>query len=295
MNIDFELYRVFYTVADVGNITKAAEKLMISQPAVSKSIKSLEEQLGGVLFIRTKRGVILTEEGKEFYKYIKQAIEQINNAENKFTNLVNLETGTIRIGAGTTLTRQVLLPYLELFHKKYPKIKIEISTSVSSELINKLQRGELDLVLLNLPYKANNEIEIKELKDLHDVFIVGASYKHLINKKLLLKDLKNYPLISLARGSTTRNYFEEYLRENNAILEPEMNLTSFTLVIDFVKIGLGIGYSTKEFIEESLAKKDVYILDVSPKIPSRKVGIAHSKKNLPSFCTRKLIDIILKK
>lgn len=268
---------------------------MISQPAVSKSIKSLEEQLGGVLFIRTKRGVILTEEGKEFYKYIKQAIEQINNAENKFTNLVNLETGTIRIGAGTTLTRQVLLPYLELFHKKYPKIKIEISTSVSSELINKLQRGELDLVLLNLPYKANNEIEIKELKDLHDVFIVGASYKHLINKKLLLKDLKNYPLISLVRGSTTRNYFEEYLRENNAILEPEMNLTSFTLVIDFVKIGLGIGYSTKEFIEESLAKKDVYILDVSPKIPSRKVGIAYSKKNLPSFCTRKLIDIILKK
>lgn len=105
---------------------------MISQPAVTKSIKSLEEQLGGVLFIRTKRGVILTEEGKEFYKYIKQAIEQINNAENKFTNLVNLETGTIRIGAGTTLTRQVLLPYLEVFHKKYPKIKIEISTSVSS-------------------------------------------------------------------------------------------------------------------------------------------------------------------
>jgi len=95
MNIDFELYRIFYVVATVGNITKAAQELMISQPAVSKAIKHLEEQLGGVLFTRTKRGVILTEEGLEFYKHIKLAMEHIVNAENKFSNLMNLETGTI--------------------------------------------------------------------------------------------------------------------------------------------------------------------------------------------------------
>ena len=105
MNIDFELYRVFYVVANNRNITKASEELNISQPAISKSIKNLEEQLGGQLFIRTKRGVVLTEEGREFYNYIKQAIEYINNAENKFIDLVNLETGCIKIGISSTLTK----------------------------------------------------------------------------------------------------------------------------------------------------------------------------------------------
>ena len=105
MNINFELYRIFYVVANHSNITKASEELNISQPAISKSIKNLEDQLGGNLFIRTKRGVILTEEGKEFYNYIKQAMEYINNAEKKFTNLINLETGCIKIGINTTLTK----------------------------------------------------------------------------------------------------------------------------------------------------------------------------------------------
>lgn len=295
MNIDFELYRIFYSVATIGNITKAAEELMISQPAVSKSIKKLEEQLGGVLFVRTKRGVVLTEEGGEFYKYIKEAIEQINNAENRFTDLINLDVGTIRIGAGTTLTKQILLPYLETFHKKYPKIKIQIFTNISSELINKLQSGKLDLVLLNLPFSTNNEIEIKVLKELHDAFIVGNSYKHLVGRKINLTELKKYPFVSLSKGSVTRNFFDNYLRNNNIILDPEMNLTSFTLVTDFVRIGFGIGYSTKEFIEEHIKNKELYVLDIVPKIPSRKVGIAYSKKILPSFCTKKFLDMIFGK
>ena len=145
MNINFELYRVFYAVANTGNITKAVEQLMISQPAISKSIKHLEEQLGGQLFIRTKRGVILTDEGREFYYYIKQAMEYIYNAENKFTDLINLNTGTIKIGISTTLTKQFLIPYLEEFHKKYPKIDIQIVTNVSSELIPKLNSNHIKM------------------------------------------------------------------------------------------------------------------------------------------------------
>ena len=139
MNIDFELYRIFYVVAKNGNITRASEELLISQPAISKSIKNLEEQLGGQLFVRSKRGVVLTEEGKAFYNYIKQAIEYISSAENKFSELINLETGCIRIGIGSTLTREFLLPYLEEFHKLYPKIDIEIVTNMSSELFPKLR------------------------------------------------------------------------------------------------------------------------------------------------------------
>ena len=113
MNIDFELYRIFYVVANNLNITKAASELNISQPAISKSIKSLEEQLGGQLFLRTTKGVVLTKEGENFYKYIKQAIEFISSAENNFTDAINLETGTIKIGISTTLTKEILILYLK--------------------------------------------------------------------------------------------------------------------------------------------------------------------------------------
>lgn len=153
MNIDFELYRVFNEVANAGNITAAADKLHISQPAVSKSIKSLENQLGGSLFVRTKRGVNLTEEGKELHSYIKLAIEHIRNAENKFTDMVSLNTGLIRIGISRTLVKEYLLPYLEDFHKLYPNIKIEIVTNKASELIPKLRDGLIDLIIANLPIK----------------------------------------------------------------------------------------------------------------------------------------------
>lgn len=295
MNIDFELYRVFYTVATIGNITKASQELMISQPAVSKSIKKLEEQLGGVLFTRTKRGVVLTEEGREFYKYIKQAVEQINNAESKFSDLINLEIGTIRIGISTTLTRQYLLPYFERFHKEYPRINIQILTNVSSELFNKLQMGLLDIVIVNLPYACNSEIEIKELQEVHDVFIVGNNYKKLVGKKMKLGELANYPLVLQAKGSISRSFLDKFLADNKVTLEPEMNLASFTLVCDFTKIGFGIGYSTKEYIHDALENEELYVLNVEPKIPSRKIGLAYSKKNLPSFCTRKLISIITDK
>ena len=124
MNIDFELYRIFYEVANYGNITKASMHLNISQPAISKSIKNLENQLGGSLFIRTKNG------------------------ENKFTDLINLKTGCIKIGTSTTIAKEFLLPYLEIFHEKYPSIDIKIITGISNELISKLKYGLIDILFL---------------------------------------------------------------------------------------------------------------------------------------------------
>lgn len=294
MNVNFEYYRIFYVVAKTGNITKAANELMISQPAISKSIKNLEQQLGGTLFVRTKRGVVLTEEGKEFYRYIEQAIEFINNAENKFSDLMHLETGTIRIGISTTLTKNFLMPYLEKFHKLYPKIKVQILTSFSLELIEKLKNGLLDLLVLNLPHSSSGDIEIKEVKEVQDCFIVGDAYKNLTKQKLSLDEITNYPLILQSKGSATRNFLDAFCLKNNIILQPDMNLTSYSLVVEFTKIGFGIGYATRDYIKEELNSGKVFELNVFPAIPSRSIGIAYSKKNLPNYCTKKFIDIVLK-
>lgn len=295
MNIDFELYRIFYVVANNKNITKAAEELMISQPAISKLIKNLEEQLGGKLFVRTKRGVILTEEGKEFYNYIKQAMEYISSAENKFTELINLETGCIKIGISTTLTKEFLLPYLEKFHELYPKINIQIITNLSSELIPKLKNGLIDIIILNLDNKKyDNDIEIIKCKKVIDCFVVNNNYKELLNKELSLKELNNYPLILQAKGGNTRNFLDEFTNNLGINLKPNMELASYSLVVEFAKIGLGIGYVTKDYITKELKNKELNIINLKEKIPSRYVGIALSKNHLPNFSTKKLIEIITK-
>ena len=295
MNIDFELYRIFYVVANNGNITKASEELNISQPAISKSIKKLEEQLGGQLFVRTKRGVILTEEGKEFYNYIKQAIEYINNAENKFTDLINLETGCIKIGISTTLTKEFLLPYLEKFHTLYPKIDIKIITNLTSDLITKLKSGLIDIVILNLNDKNySNDIDIIKCMKINDCFVVNSKYKNLINKEVSLKEINNYPLILQSKGSNTREFLDNIAKEKGIIFNPNIEIASYSLVVEFAKIGLGIGYVTKEYIKDELNNKKLFELKTKEKIPSRYIGIALSKNHLPNFGTKKLIEIIRK-
>lgn len=293
MNINFELYRIFYAVAKVSNISKAANDLHISQPAISKAIKKLENQLGGQLFTRTKRGVILTEEGQEFYNYISQAIESINNAENRFTDLINLEVGTIRIGISTTLTKEFLMPYLEIFHDLYPKINIQIYTNITSELLYKLTNGSIDLVILNLPYKHSNDIEITAIKTIQDCFIVGKKYQNIINKELELSELNNYPLILQVRGSSTRNFIDDFCLKNKVILNASVNLSSYSLVVEFTKAGFGIGYATKEYIKKELKNKQLFELNIKPKIPKKSIGLAYSKKTMPNFSTKKLIEIIL--
>ena len=295
MNIDFELYRIFYVVANHCNITKASEELCISQPAISRAIKNLEDQLGGQLFVRTKRGVVLTEEGKEFYNYIKQAIEYINNAENKFTDLINLETGCIKIGISTTLTKEFLLPYLEKFHSLYPKIDIQIITYLTSDLMPKLRNGLIDIVILNLNNKDyGSDIEVIKCREINDCFVVSNKYKELINKEISLKDLNNYPLILQAKGSNTREFLDNVARENGITLKPNIELASYSLVVEFSKIGLGIGYVTKEYIKEAIKNKELYELKLKEKIPSRYIGIALSKNHIPNFSTKKLIEIITK-
>lgn len=295
MNVNFELYRIFYEVAKEKNITKAAEKLLISQPAVSKSIKNLETQLGGKLFIRTKKGVVLTEEGNVFYNYIKHAIEYINNAESKFTDLVSLESGTIKIGVNTTLTKEFLIPYLQEFHDLHPKINIQIHTGLTTTLVNKLKNGLIDIVVLNLPFNKEKEVKIIPCQKVHDVFVVGQRYKNLANKMIDLKDLNNYPLILQHEVSNTRKFLNNFCKTQNVTLKPSITLASYSLVSEFTKIGLGIGYATKEYINDKINNKELYILNVNPKIPSRSIGIAYSKSNAPSFSTKELIRIILGK
>ena len=287
MNINLELYKVFLSVAKNENITKAANELMISQPGVSKSIKNLEEQLNCSLFVRTKSGVYLTEEGKLFYSKLSDAMELIDNAEKSLMEMINMEYGYINIGISNTLTRNFLLEYLEEFHKLYPKIKIKIYTNPTSELLLKARNGIIDFIILNLPYDIPNDFNTKKLKTIQDCFVANSNYYYLKNKVIPLNELNNYPLILMSKGSNTRYFLDEFCLSNNINLVPEMELASYSLVTHFTKIGLGIGLVTKDFIKEELKKGDLFELNTVPKLNKRYIGITYPKNKALS-CSMKI-------
>ena len=162
MNVDLQLYKVFYTVARKKSITGAAEELFISQPAVSQAIKQLESLAGSQLFIRSPRGVLLTDEGKLLFSYIEKAMELINVAEEKFEEIRDLEKGTLSIGASDTLCKHFLLPYLKEFHKLYPKINLQIANRTSKETLELLRYGKVDIGFVNLPVDIKGDMVIKK-------------------------------------------------------------------------------------------------------------------------------------
>lgn len=170
MDINFEYYKTFYYVTIYGSISKAANFLHISQPAITKSIQKLEQELDMTLLYRTPKGVCLTENGKIFFEFIKNGVESFMNGEHKLTALNHLETGLLRIGASTTITKYFLLPYIESFHKTYPKIDISITNHLTNTLLSLLKKGSLDFLLVNLPMKSDDSLNVIPCAKLHDCF-----------------------------------------------------------------------------------------------------------------------------
>ena len=228
MNIDLELYKVFYTVAKHNHMTRASEELHISQPAISQSIKKLEEQLGGPLFLRSNKGMELTEEGKMFYEYVKGALELIKNAENDFTSYKDLSKGEIKIGCSTTLTKLLLLDVIKKFHEDYPKITFKIENDLTSNLINDLKLGKLDFVIFNESGVKEKNINLEKIGEMKQGFIYNPNY--FTDDIEILNDLNKYPLILQKEESNSRKLLEKITSQNNVELIPKMEVVRQELV-----------------------------------------------------------------
>lgn len=293
--MNLESYYIFYVVAKEKSITKAAANLYISQPAVTFQIKKLEQELGLPLFIRTKKGTILTKEGETFFKYVKTAIESLENGLSTLTNLKELDSGIIRIGASTTVSKYVLMPSLAKFHETYPNIEIKIENNLTENLLTDLRNGNLDLLLLNMPMEKHQDIKITKVMDVEDIFVGNKKYYELTKGHVNLKDLNNYPLLFQKSPSNTREYLNNYLKNNHINLIPKMEVVSYNLIMEFVKNGFGISYATKEFIKDELERKELYEIKVTPKVPKRYIGIITLNNTIPNYSVRKLLEMMLEK
>jgi len=292
--MNFELYKVFYNVVLEGQFSAAAKKLFISQPAVSQSIKQLEGKLGGKVFFRTPKGIKLTSEGEVLFEYIEKAYGFIMAGESKFKEMQNLECGEIVIGASDTLCAHYLLPYLEEFHKEYPHIKIKVTNRTTYEILDLLKSGSVDLGILNLPIEEDKHLNIIETLTLEDCFICGGKYYQEFTEKISLEQLNRYPLVLLEKESNTRHFINKLFNDKNILIEPEIELGSFDLLVKFAKIGLGISFVTKNFIHNELEKQEVYEIHLKEEIPKRKVGVVTLKGAYLSPSAKRFLNFLLK-
>lgn len=288
-------YRIFNAVAEAGNISKAARELYISQPAISKAVSKLEQSLSVKLFTRNSRGVKLTEEGALLYEYTCSAFESLRQGEESIRKINSLGIGHIKIGVSTTLCKYLLLPYLHDFIQEHPHIKITIECRSTFETLALLEEGKLDIGLIGKPSQTKS-IDFFPLRSIQDTFVASPHYLEnlttrepgILKKKHEIFSRAN--LMLLDEKNITRVYIEDYFSKNNIHTGQVLEVSNMDLLIDFAKIGLGIGCVIREFVGDELEKGVLTELPPIHPIAKRKVGFAYNKTALQNESVKRFIQ-----
>ena len=292
MDINLEYYRVFYHVSRLKSITLAADELCISQPAVSQAVKQLEKSLNCQLFVRTPKGVHLTEEGQVLYAYVGRGLNTIMDGERMLKRMQDLETGEVRIGASDMTLQFYLLPYLEKFHEKYPKIKVIVSNAPTPETMEALREGTIDFGVVSTPLKLQSEMEAVPVREIKNVFVAASGYADLEGKKLDYKVLKDLPCIVLEGNTSTRAFAEEFLASRGVKLEPEFELATSDMIIQFALRNLGIGCVVEDFAAEKLKTGELFKLEFEEEMPARQICIVTDRRSPMSPAGRRLMEML---
>ena len=291
VDVSLDLYRIFCAVVRTGNMSAAARELYISQPAVSMSIRQLEDRMGSPLLVRTAKGVYPTAEGKLLYTYLEQALGLIQAAEEKYYQMVHMEMGELKISANDAIIANFLLHYLEQYHKMYPDITIKVTNKTTEESLRLLRSGNVDMCFINLPVTDAEDLEIIPCLEIHDVLVGGEKYRRLAEKGIELKDLPKYPLMMLEEVSNSRKYITRYAEENGVVLNPILEIGSSDLLISFAKINLGLTYAIRELSRE-LEEKKLYEIPVDPPVPKRNIGMVRLKNVAMPHALKGFIELM---
>lgn len=300
MNQNLSLYRIFYTVAQTSNISRAAEELFISQPAISSSIKKLEQSMGTTLFLRNSRGVQLTEDGELLYQYVKSAFTSLETAEAQIKRRRELGVGHLRIGVSSTLCKYVLLPYLKDFVRLHPHIQVTIACQSTNHTLQMLEDGALDLGLTGKPELLRG-MQFYSVKEIQDTFVASKEYLENLSLLLGIPDhtltpadsltlLKGGTFMLLDKNNLTRQYLDSYFKVYQLSPENLLETTSMDLLIDFARIGLGIACVIREFVETELNQGTLLELPAPFPIASREIGFVFQEKRNQSELIQELIS-----
>lgn len=289
MAIDFEWYHVFYQVARCGGITRAAQKLCITQPAVSQCVRQLEDALSCTLFARTPKGAVLTDEGRALYDFVAPACQRIEAGESHMLRLADLEEGLVSIGASDMTLEYYLLPYLQRFHELWPGVRIHVTNAPTPDTMERLSRGTLDCAAVSGPLDAEHWMEITPVLPLHDVFVAGPQFEHLKGKTLSAAEVCELPLVCLEGNTSTRRALDKWVRDHGCVLRPEFELATSNLIVQFTLRGMGIGSVTDCFVKEHLASGALFQLTLQSPPPTRQICLVTDRRTPPSAAAARLL------
>ncbi len=290
--VNLELYRVFYTVAKCGSLTKAAEELYISQPAVSQAVKQLENQLGTTLFNRTHRGMELSVQGgKIIFSRVEEALSLLESAENALIELKTTATGTIRIGATDSIFSNILADKIAEFHDKYPAVKFDLITGTTFDTVEQLKDNKCDIVFLNLPVDDKDVVLAGSVSLLSDIFVAGERYSELRGRVVSVKTLQEYPLLMMEHNTVARRAVDGYLSTLGLALQPDTEVANWDLMLKLAVKGMGVGCIPREYCKKELESGALFEVEVSPSLPVRGVGMALPKNVPVPFALREFMAL----
>lgn len=291
MSVSLDYYRIFYYVGKTGSITAAANALFLTQPTISHAIQNLEKELGCTLFLRTKKGVLMTPEAKKLYSHISIACEQIRIGEEQLHAALQLSEGSVSIGATETVLHFYLIPWLKKYHSLYPNIKLKISNSNTPATLQALKQGILDFAVLVMngendyaaDYEKNHKkdsgktFQITRLEDFSDIFVGGTEYAFLAEQTrnakqpVSLSQLTQYPLVCLEKNTCTRTFLDQILNEHQVQWSPDIELATTDLIMPMVTQNFGIGFIPEYFAQAAIEQQTAFSLPIVEKIPPRHI------------------------
>lgn len=291
MKTKLDYYRIFYETARCRSFSTAAQHLYISQSAISQCIHQLESDLNAQLFVRTRKGVSLTNEGQLLFLKVESAITSIEQGEKQLDRLRHLEAGELRIAAGDTITTHFLLKYLEEYHATYPDIRIEMANSYSSQMLTLVKEGKADLAFVNMPME-DEELIFEPCLEINDVFVCGPDFEK--RGSYSWEDVAELPLILLEKHSSSRRFLEEKFKDKNISLNPQIEVAVHDLLIRFASIHLGVSCVIEQFSKDELEKGIIQRIPLDPPLPKRSIGCAYLKNAPLSYAAKTFLDLISK-
>lgn len=273
-------YRAFYETAVEGNISKAAVKLGVTQPAISKAINKLEQGFGTKLFNRSQRGVSLSPEGDVLFEHLRQAFYDIERGEEELRHLMDYAYGHLKIGSSSTLDKYILMPYLKEFFDEHPLVKLTIEDTSSAQTINSIQNRKLDIGAVILAKNDPNVTFIKTM-DVEDIFVCTPLYLKYLHEiygpDTNVFETANIMLVN--QGHMTRKHIDDYLRRRNLTPRRLLEFPTMDLLIDMAKINMGISAVIKEFVSTELKNGTLIEIPLKEKVPRRQAGFAYLESN----------------
>lgn len=289
--VTLEWYRIFLHTAKLGNLTKAAQELHITQPSVSYAIKQLEETLEVKLFDRLSKGVNLTSEGRALFEYVEQSFAQLDAGEKRIQSLKRLTAGELRIGASGPFIKHLLLPALDQFRADYPGVGIRLSQGKTADIGRRLKDGQIELGLVHLPMD-DLDLDVKPLLDIQDCFVVGNAYRKLAKHPISTEQIAQTPLLLLSSESSTRQFVEQWLHAQGFKVEADIELNSMEMLVELAQRGYGAAFVTRSFVQHELDAGKLFELQLIEPVPPRTVGVATRRELSSSLIAARFMELL---